>query len=74
MRTIMLEIEESYVEKFLHLLEALPRGMVSLRGDALREELSRRITQIDDNPESVSPYMDGMDAMLDRVKAAHADR
>ncbi len=74
MTTMMLKVEESYVEKFLHVLDALPHGMVSIQEDELRNELERRIAKMESRPESATAYMDGMDTMLKRVKAAHARR
>jgi len=41
--------------------------------DAFKQELQKRVEAIDSGEETVTPYMDGMDAMLQRVKEKHAN-
>jgi len=41
--------------------------------DVFKQELQKRVEAIDSGEEVVTPYMDGMDAMLQRVKEKHAN-
>ena len=41
--------------------------------DALKEELQKRVEAIDNGTEVTTPYMDGMDEMLQRLKNKHAN-
>ena len=73
MQLITLEIKDDFFEKFLNVLDALPHGMVNLRRDKLRKELTKRVEDIDNGTEKVTPYLEGMDDMLQRVKNRYAD-
>ena len=41
--------------------------------DELSIELQKRVDAIDNGTEKLTPYMDGMDDMLQRLKVKHAD-
>ena len=41
--------------------------------DTLKQELQRRVEAIDNGKEVLTPYMDGMDEMLGRIKSKHAN-
>ena len=41
--------------------------------DALKEELQKRVEAINNGTEVLTPYMDGMDEMLQRLKSKHAN-
>ena len=41
--------------------------------DALKIELQKRVEAIDNGTEVLTPYMDGMDEMLQRLKSKHAN-
>ena len=71
---VTLEVHETFFDKFLHVVDALPKGMVSLTQDKMTAELVRRLEAIDRDEEELTPYRDGMDAMLERLTARYADR
>jgi len=73
MQVVTLEIKDDFLEKFLHVIEALPNGKVRLKKDVLYDELAQRIEAIDNGAEELTPYMHGMEEMLTRVKAKHAN-
>lgn len=73
MQVITLEIKDDFFEKFVNVLDALPHGMVNLRRDKLRVELKKRVEDIDSGSEKLTPYLDGMEEMLQRVKNRYAD-
>lgn len=72
MQVVTLEIKDDFFEKFLHVLDAFPNGKVRLKKDTLRDELAKRIEAIDNSTEELTPYMDGMEEMLKRVKVKYA--
>jgi len=41
--------------------------------DALKEELQKRVEAINNGTEVLTPYMDGMEEMLQRLKSKHAN-
>jgi CRISPR/Cas system-associated endonuclease Cas3-HD len=41
--------------------------------DTLKEELQKRVEAIENGTEVLTPYMDGMDEMLQRLKSKHAN-
>jgi len=38
----------------------------------IKEELQKRVEAIDNGTEIITPYMDGMEEMLQRIKSKHA--
>jgi len=73
MQLVTLEISDDYYDKFLHVVDALPLGKVNFKNDTLKNELAQRIEAIDSGKEKLTPYMDGMNDMLQRVKTKYAD-
>jgi len=70
---VTLDIRDDFFDKFIHLLDALPSGVVRVKNDPLSEELQKRIEDIDKGKETLTPYLNGMDEMLQRVKSKYAD-
>jgi len=70
---VTLEIKDDFFDKFMYLLEALPFGVVKIKNDPLVKELQKRIEDIDKGKETLTPYLDGMNEMLQRVKSKYAD-
>jgi len=71
---VTLEIKDDFFEKFIHLIDALPQGMVTFQKDRLAQELQRRIDAIESGAEQVTPYFEGMDEMIARVKNKYENR
>jgi len=85
MKTIKLEIEDSAVDKVMWFLEQLKDVVkietsqtdqqsdeIDLKNDPMAQELQRRIEAIDNGTEILTPYKEGMDAMMERIKAKYA--
>lgn len=85
MKTLTLTIEDSAVDKVMWFLEHLkdvvkietpqnrtPTAEFDLKNDPLAQELQRRIQAIDDGTEALTPYQEGMDAMMKRVRLKYA--
>jgi hypothetical protein len=84
MGKIVLEVENSAVEKVMWFLEQLkevvrvescesddhPRA--DLENDPLAQELKRRVQEIDDGTAVLTPFQEGMDAMMERIRFKHA--
>jgi len=51
---------------------SLSSDKIDLRNDPLAQELQKRIKAIDDGTEILTPYKEGMDAMMERIKAKYA--
>ena len=73
MQVVTLEIKDDFFEKFINVLDTLPHGMVKVKRDKFQIELKKRIESIDNGNETLTPYLDGMDDMLQRVKSRYAD-
>lgn len=65
MQTVMLEVNDNYLGKFMALLEALPKDEVRLKRDPLRDELKRRLEAIDSGQETMRPLDDDYSKELD---------
>ena len=85
MKTLTLTIEDSAVEKVMWFLEHLKdvvkietsqihkkKDEIDLQNDPLAQELQRRIQEIDDDESVLTPYREGMDAMMERIRGKYA--
>jgi hypothetical protein len=84
MSKIILEVENSAVEKVMWFLEQLKEvvtiescqssddHMVDLENDPMAQELKRRTQEIDDGTETLTPYSDGMESMMERIRVKYA--
>lgn len=68
MQVVTLEIEDDFIDKFKHVLDAFPLGKVSLKKDKLQAEIQNRIDNIDNGKEVLTSYSQGMDEMMSRIK------
>lgn len=66
-------IDDRYKDQVLKLLEPLPKEAYTIKPDPLREELARRIKEIDEGKAELTPFKEGMDALREKIKAKHAD-
>jgi len=73
MQVMTLEIEDDFIDKFKHVLDAFPSGKVSLKKDKLEVEIQNRIQDIDNGKEVLTPYNQGMDEMLNRIQNKYAN-
>ena len=46
---------------------------LNIKDDALKLELKQRIEDLDNGREVTTPYMEGMDEMLQRLKSKYAN-
>ena len=84
MSKIVLEVEDSAVEKVMWFLEQLKdvvtveskidqyQQKIDLDNDPLAQELKRRIQEIDDGTMKLTPYKESMDAMMERIRVKYA--
>lgn len=56
MQTLMLEVNETFLSKFLTLLDSLPKDQVRVKDDKLSIEIKKRIFAIDDGNEALIPH------------------
>ena len=73
MKTITLEISDDFLDKFSHVLEAFPLGKVKIKHNPIAEEIERRILAIESGEEVLTPYKEGMDEMIGRLKQTYAN-
>ena len=85
MQTLTLRIEDSAVDKVMWFLEHLkdvvkieiPQNhdstvRLEFKNDPIAQELQSRIQAIDDGTEVLTPYNDGMDSMMERIRLKYA--
>lgn len=84
MSKIILEVENSAVEKVMWFLEQLKEVVtvescqssdvqtLDLENDPMAQELKRRTQEIDDGTMGTTPYSDGMDSMMERIRIKYA--
>ena len=85
MKTLTLKIEDSAVDKVMWVLEHLKdvvkietehtfakMNESNLNDDPLAQELNRRIQEIDDGTAVLTPFQEGIDAMMERMRLKYA--
>ncbi|MGZ8546459.1 MAG: hypothetical protein ACXWVU_03605 [Sulfuricurvum sp.] len=82
MKTVILEIEDSKFEQFMGMINLLKSDVVkhfevkktavNLASDPMAQELKRRIQEIDDGTMELTPYSEGMNSMMERIRAKYA--
>lgn len=85
MKTLTLKIEDSAVDKVMWVLEhlkdvvkietehtSMKMQAPTLDDDPLAEELKRRIQEIDDGVAVLTPFQEGMDVMMERMRLKYA--
>jgi hypothetical protein len=68
MQTLMLEVNETFLSKFLTLLDSLPKDQVRVKDDKLSIEIKNRISAIDERKEALLPHNQFWETFEDRVK------
>ena len=76
MTTLTLKVEDSALENVMwfleHFKDVVKIEHANIKDDFLTNELKRRIREIDDETETLTPYDEGMDAMMERIRLKHA--
>ena len=73
MQVVTLEIADDFIDKFKHVLDALPPEKVFFKKDRIKTEIEKRLKAIDNGSEELVPYMQGMDEMRERLQNKYAD-
>jgi len=68
MQTLILEVNETFLSKFLTMLDSLPKDQVSVKQDNLSIEIKNRISAIDEGKETLIPHNQFWETFEDRVK------
>lgn len=76
MTTLTLKVEDSALENVMwfleHLKDVVKIDHTNIKDDFLTKELKRRIQEIDDGTENLTPYSKGMDSMMERIRLKYA--
>jgi len=76
MTTLTLRVEDSALENVLwfleHFKDVVKIDHRDIKDDFLTKELKRRIKEIDDGDETLTPYSDGMDSMMEKIRLKYA--
>jgi len=73
MQVVTLEIADDFIDKFKHVLDALPSEKVFFKKDRIKTEIEKRLHAIDTGTEELIPYMQDMDEMRERLQNKYAD-
>ena len=73
MQVVTLEIADDFIDKFKHVLDALPPEKVFFKKDRIKTEIEKRLKAIDNGSEELVPYMQGIDEMRERLQNKYAD-
>ncbi len=64
----MLEVNETFLSKFLTILDSLPKDQVRVKDDKLSQEIKNRVNAIDERKETLIPHNQFWETFEDRVK------
>lgn len=68
MQTLMLEVNETFLSKFLAMLDSLPKDQVRVKDDKIAQEIKSRISAIDEGKETLIPHNQFWETFEERVK------
>lgn len=72
MQTVTLEVNESYINKFMALLEALPKDEIKIKEDTLKKDLAQRVADIDSGKTKLQSfdkeYSNSLDQFIDNIE------
>ena len=74
MQTIILEVNDGFLPKFMSLLETIPKEQVKIKSDKYSEEIANRLKSIDSGDDELVSHADFWGKFDDRVtnfKNAH---
>lgn len=79
MSKIILEVEDSKLDQLMAIIGAIKNDIITSyevkpieEDDPMAQELQRRIQEIDDGTMPLTPYQEGMDAMMERMRVKYA--
>jgi hypothetical protein len=74
MQTVMLNVSDSVADKLFWLLKHFDKSEVEIvQEDKLLLEIANRIDEIDSGKSKLTPYDEGMDSMMERLRVKYAD-
>ncbi len=74
MQTVMLNVSDSVADKLFWLLKHFDKSEVEIiHEDKLSIEIANRIDDIESGKAVLSPYDEGMDSMMERIRVKYAD-
>jgi hypothetical protein len=74
MQTVMLNVSDSVADKLFWLLKHFDKSEVEIiQEDKLSIEIANRIDDIESGQAILSPYDEGMDSMMERIRVKYAD-
>ncbi len=73
MKTITLEVADDFIDKFKQILKSLPAEKVTIKKDYMRQELEKRLKEIDENQELLAPYQNGLEDLKNRLISKYAN-
>lgn len=80
MSKIILEVEDNKLDQLMTIIGAIKSDIITsyevhpidLDNDPLAQELQRRIQEIDDGTMPLTPFQEGMDRMMERMRMKYA--
>lgn len=80
MSKIVLEVEDSKLDQIMAIIGAIKSDIITsyevhpidLENDPMAQELRRRIQEIDDGTMPLTPFHEGMDRMMERLRIKYA--
>jgi len=66
--TMMLDIDDKYVNKVESFIASLPKGAVEIK-NSLDDEIAKRVMQYRDAKMKTTPFMEGLDDIREKLVA-----
>ncbi|MGZ5207937.1 MAG: hypothetical protein ACXWB0_02875 [Sulfuricurvum sp.] len=67
MQTLMLEVNETFLSKFITMLDSIPRDQVRVKEDKVDQEIKNRICAINEGKETLIPHNQFWETFEDQV-------
>ncbi len=68
MQILMLEVNETFLSKFITMLDSIPKDQVRVKEDKIVQEIKNRISAINEGKETLIPHNQFWEIFEDRVK------
>ena len=80
MSKIVIEVEDSNLDRLMAIISAIKSDIITsyevhpidLEKDPLAQELRRRIEEIDDGTMQLTPFNEGMDIIMEKMRLKYA--
>ena len=80
MSKIVIEVEASKLDQLMAIIGAIKSDIITsyevhpidLENDPLAQELRRRVQEIDDGTMQLTPFKEGMDSMMEKMRLKYA--